>query len=42
VRFDYDVSGKSIAVDAGHSASNGNVKTAIVVAGAAEVELSEG
>jgi hypothetical protein len=37
-----DLSGKSIAIDAGHSASNGNVKTAIVAAGAADVQLSEG
>ena len=36
------LAGKSIAIDAGHSASNGNVKTAIVDAGAAQVQLSEG
>jgi hypothetical protein len=37
-----DLAGKSIAIDAGHSASSGNVKTAIVDAGAAEVRLSDG
>ena len=37
-----DLSGKSVAIDAGHSPSNGNVKTAIVAAGAADVQLSEG
>jgi hypothetical protein len=36
------LAGKSIAIDARHSASNGNVRTAIVDAGAAQVQLSEG
>jgi hypothetical protein len=37
-----DLSGKSIAIDAGRSPLSGNVKTAIVAAGAAEIQLSEG
>jgi hypothetical protein len=36
------LAGKSIAIDARHSVSNGNVKTAIADAGAAQVQLSEG
>jgi len=37
-----DLAGKSIAIDNRQSASNGNVRTAIAAAGAAEVQLSEG
>jgi hypothetical protein len=37
-----DLAGKSIAIDARQSASNGSVRTAIAAAGAAEVQLSEG
>ena len=36
-----DLAGKSIAIDSGQSASSGSVRTAIVMAGAAEVQLSE-
>jgi hypothetical protein len=36
------LAGKSIAIDSGRSASNGNVKTGIGDAGAADVQLSEG
>jgi hypothetical protein len=35
-----DLAGKIIAIDDRHSASNGNVRTAIVAAGAPEVQLS--
>jgi hypothetical protein len=37
-----DLTGKIIAIDDRHSASNGNIRTAIAAAGAAEVQLSEG
>lgn len=37
-----DLAGKDIAIDDRQSASNDNVRTAIVAAGAAEVQLSEG
>ncbi|TMJ50927.1 MAG: hypothetical protein E6G85_16680 [Alphaproteobacteria bacterium] len=37
-----DLAGKTIAVDDRYSASNGIVRTAIVAAGAPEVQLSEG
>jgi ABC-type amino acid transport substrate-binding protein len=37
-----DLSGKTIAIDDRYSASNGGVRTAIVAAGAPEVQLSEG
>jgi len=37
-----DLTSKSIAIDHRHSASNGNVRTAIAAAGAAGVQLSEG
>jgi hypothetical protein len=37
-----DLSGKIIAIDDRYSSSNGNVRTAIAAAGAAEVQLSEG
>jgi len=37
-----DLTNKNIAIDDRHSASNGNVRTAIVAAGAAEVQLSDG
>jgi TRAP-type uncharacterized transport system substrate-binding protein len=37
-----DLNGKDIAIDDRQSASNGNVRTAIVAAGAAEVQLSHG
>jgi hypothetical protein len=37
-----DLSGKIVAIDDRYSASNGTVRTAIVAAGAAEVQLSEG
>jgi TRAP-type uncharacterized transport system substrate-binding protein len=37
-----DLTGKEIAIDDRHSASNGKVRTAIAAAGAAEVQLSEG
>jgi hypothetical protein len=37
-----DLTGKSIAIDNRYSASNGSVRTAIVAAGAPEVQLSEG
>jgi TRAP-type uncharacterized transport system substrate-binding protein len=37
-----DLTGKDIAIDNRHSASNGKVRTAIAAAGAAEVQLSEG
>ena len=37
-----DLTGKSIAIDDGPSRSNANVRTAIMAAGAAEVQLSEG
>ena len=37
-----DLTGKIVAIDDRHSASVGNVRTAIVAAGAAEVQLSDG
>jgi hypothetical protein len=37
-----DLTGKTIAIDNRYSASNGSVRTAIVAAGAPEVQLSEG
>jgi len=37
-----DLTSRIIAIDDRYSASNGNVRTAIVAAGAAEVQLSEG
>ena len=37
-----DLTGKTIAIDDRYSASNGGVRTAIVAAGATEVQLSEG
>ncbi len=37
-----DLTGKTIAIDDRYSASNGTVRTAIVAAGAPEVQLSEG
>jgi hypothetical protein len=37
-----DLTSKIIAIDDRHSATNGNVRTAIVAAGAAEVRLSDG
>jgi hypothetical protein len=37
-----DLTSKIIAIDDRHSASNGNIRTAIAAAGAAEVQLSEG
>ena len=37
-----DLSGKTIAIDDRYSASSGGVRTAIVAAGAPEVQLSEG
>ena len=37
-----DLTGKTIAIDDRHSASVGNVRTAIVAAGAAEIQLSDG
>jgi hypothetical protein len=37
-----DLTSKIIAIDDRHSASKGNVRTAIVAAGAAEVQLSDG
>jgi hypothetical protein len=37
-----DLAGKTIAIDDRYSASNGSVRTAIVAAGASEVQLSEG
>ena len=37
-----DLTNKTIAIDDRHSASSGNVRTAIVAAGALEVQLSEG
>jgi hypothetical protein len=37
-----DLTNKTIAIDDRHSASSGNVRTAIVAAGAVEVQLSEG
>jgi hypothetical protein len=37
-----DLSGKTIAIDGRYSASNGSVRTAVVAAGAPEVQLSEG
>jgi hypothetical protein len=37
-----DLTSKIIAIDDSYSASNGNVRTAIAAAGAAEVQLSEG
>ena len=37
-----DLTGKTIAIDDRYSASNGSVRTAIVAAGAPEVQLSEG
>jgi hypothetical protein len=37
-----DLANKNIAIDGEPSASNGNVRTAIVAAGAAEVQLSQG
>ena len=37
-----DLTGKMIAIDNRYSASNGSVRTAIVAAGAPEVQLSEG
>jgi TRAP-type uncharacterized transport system substrate-binding protein len=36
-----DLTGQTIAIDDRYSASNGNVRTAIAAAGAAEVQLSE-
>ena len=37
-----ELTGKDIALDDWHSASNGKVRTAIAAAGATEVQLSEG
>ncbi len=37
-----DLAGKTIAIDDRYSESNGSVRTAIVAAGAAEIQLSEG
>jgi hypothetical protein len=37
-----DLAGKTVAIDDRYSASNGTVRTAIVAAGAPEVQLSEG
>jgi hypothetical protein len=37
-----DLTGKTIAIDNRYSASNGSVRTAIVAAGAPEIQLSEG
>jgi ABC-type amino acid transport substrate-binding protein len=37
-----DLAGKTIAIDERYSASNGSVRTAIVAAGAPEIQLSEG
>jgi ABC-type phosphate/phosphonate transport system substrate-binding protein len=37
-----DLTGKTIAIDDRHSASVGNVRTAIMAAGAAQVRLSDG
>jgi ABC-type phosphate/phosphonate transport system substrate-binding protein len=37
-----DLAGKTIAIDDRYSASNGSVRTAIVAAGAPEIQLSEG
>ena len=37
-----DLTGKMIAIDNRYSASNGSIRTAIVAAGASEVQLSEG
>jgi hypothetical protein len=37
-----DLTGRNIAIDERYSASNGNVRVAIVAAGAPEVQLSEG
>jgi hypothetical protein len=37
-----DLANKNIAIDGEPSASNGNVRTAIVAAGAAEVQLAKG
>jgi hypothetical protein len=37
-----DLTGKTIAIDDRYSASNGSVRTALVAAGAPEVQLSEG
>jgi TRAP-type uncharacterized transport system substrate-binding protein len=37
-----DLTGKTIAIDNRHAASNGSVRTAIVAAGAPEIQLSEG
>jgi ABC-type nitrate/sulfonate/bicarbonate transport system substrate-binding protein len=37
-----DLAGKTVAIDDRYSASNGSVRTAIVAAGASEVQLSEG
>jgi hypothetical protein len=37
-----DLTGRNIAIDERYSASNGSVRTAIVAAGAPEVQLSEG
>jgi TRAP-type uncharacterized transport system substrate-binding protein len=42
IRSVSDLTSKIIAIDDRHSASNGNVRTAIVAAGAAEVQLSDG
>jgi hypothetical protein len=42
IRSVADLSGKTIAIDDRYSASNGGVRTAIVAAGAIEVQLSEG
>ena len=42
IRLVSDLTGKIIAIDDRYSASNGNVRTAIVAAGAAEVQLAEG
>jgi ABC-type amino acid transport substrate-binding protein len=37
-----DLAGKTIAIDNRYSASNGSVRTAIVAAGASEIQLNEG
>jgi hypothetical protein len=42
IRSVSDLASKTIAIDDAQSASNGNVKAAIVAAGAAEVQLSDG
>jgi len=42
IRSVSDLTGKDIAIDDRHSASNGKVRTAMAAAGATEVQLSEG